>query len=69
MLTQKRSKYSKHLKEYFELFGRENILLIKSEEMGKSPHENIAKVCEFLNVEPDDDLPLLRITQVHRYWI
>ena len=54
----KRSKYSKHLKEYFELFGRENILLIKSEEMGKSPHENIAKVCEFLNVEQDVDLPL-----------
>jgi hypothetical protein len=53
-----RSKYSKHLKEYFELFGRENILLIKSEDMGKSPHKHIAKVCEFLNVEPDDTLPL-----------
>ena len=26
--------------------------------MGKSPHENIAKVFKFLNVEPDDDLPL-----------
>jgi hypothetical protein len=53
-----RSKYSKHLKKYIELFGRENILLIKSEEMGKSPHEHVKKVCEFLNVEPVNNLPL-----------
>ena len=53
-----RSIYSKHIKEYYELFGRENILLIKSEDMGKSPHEHITKVFEFLNVEPDDNLPL-----------
>ena len=53
-----RSKYSKHIKEYFELFGRNNILLIKSEDMGKAPHKHIKKVCEFLNVEPYDNLPL-----------
>ena len=53
-----RSKYSKHLKEYFDLFGRENILLIKSEAMGKNPHGHIAKVCEFLDVELIPDLPL-----------
>lgn len=53
-----RSKYSKHLQEYFELFGRENSLLIKSEAMGKNPHEHIKKVCEFLNVEWIPDLPL-----------
>lgn len=53
-----RSKYSKHLKEYIELFGRNNILLIKSEDMGKAPHNQVTKVSEFLNIEPYDNLPL-----------
>jgi hypothetical protein len=53
-----RSKYSKHLVEYFDLFGADNILLIKSEAMGKDPHAHLERVCSFLNVDCKPDLPL-----------
>lgn len=46
-----RSKYSTSLREYFSLFPRENILLIKSEEMGKNPFKTLETVCQFLGVD------------------
>lgn len=53
-----RSKYSAHLQEYFELFGRDRILLIKSEDLSKHPNDNIARVCEFLGISPSTSLPI-----------
>lgn len=46
-----RSIYSEGLREYFSLFPRENILLIKSEEMGKNPSKTLQSVCQFLSVD------------------
>lgn len=53
-----RSRYSTHLHEYFELFGSDRILLLKSEDLGRNPQENIKRVCEFLGVDPTIELPL-----------
>lgn len=53
-----RGKYAENLQEYIDLFGRDKILLLKSEDMGRNPHENIAKVCEFLGVDSSIRLPL-----------
>ena len=47
-----RSCYSTHIREYVKLFQRENILFIKSEDLGKNPHQNLERVCEFLGVNP-----------------
>lgn len=53
-----RSHYAEHLEEFIELFGRDHILLIKSEELGRNPHENLKHVCEFLGVDSSIRLPL-----------
>lgn len=53
-----RSCYSTHLNEFFTLFGKDRILLLKSEELGKNPHEHVKHVCEFLGVDSSLDLPL-----------
>jgi len=53
-----RSCYSAHLREFIELFGREHILLIKSEALGRNPDENVRRVCEFLGVDSSLQLPL-----------
>ncbi len=53
-----RSRYSDCLRTYFDLFGKENILLIKSEELGKDPNANIKKVCDFLDVDSSVALKL-----------
>lgn len=45
-----RSKYSAGLNRYFEKFDRKNILLIKSEELGKNPLATLQRVCDFLGV-------------------
>jgi hypothetical protein len=47
-----RSHYSTHIREYLQLFHRENILFIKSEDLGKNPHQNLKRICEFLGVDP-----------------
>lgn len=52
-----RSRYATRLKEYIDLFGRENLLILKSESLGAKPKESIAQVCEFLGVRTDLDLP------------
>jgi hypothetical protein len=46
-----RSRYSAHLEEFFALFGKERILLLKSEDLGHNPHDNVKRVCEFLGVD------------------
>ena len=51
-----RSRYAFHLQEFFDLFGRDRILLLKSEDLGCRPHDNIKRVCEFLGV--DASIPL-----------
>lgn len=51
-----RSRYAARLREFIELFGRENILILKSEILGAKPKESIARVCEFLGVDSSLDL-------------
>jgi hypothetical protein len=53
-----RSHYSTHLEEFFALFGRERILLLKSEDLGRNPQENVKRVCEFLDVDSTVSLPI-----------
>ena len=53
-----RSLYSASLQEYFELFERNQILILKSEDLGLHPQENFKKVCEFLEVSFSAQLPL-----------
>jgi len=53
-----RSHYSTHLEEFFALFGRERILLLKSEDLGRNPQENVKRVCEFLDVDSTVSLPM-----------
>jgi hypothetical protein len=52
-----RSRYFVHLEEYFSLFGKEQILLLKSEDLGRYPQENVKRVCEFLGVDSTVRLP------------
>lgn len=52
-----RSCYSTHLEEFFALFGKDRILLLKSENLGRNPHENVKRVCEFLGVDSTVALP------------
>jgi hypothetical protein len=54
-----RSRYAVQLQEFINLFGRDQILLLKSEELGRHPRENIKRVCEFLGVDSSVQLPLL----------
>lgn len=53
-----RSRYATGLREYIKLFGRDRILLLKSEDLGRRPYENIKRVCEFLGVDSSLQLPL-----------
>ena len=53
-----RSYYASHLQGFIDLFGRDSILLLKSEDLGRYPHENIIRVCKFLGVDPSMQLPL-----------
>ena len=53
-----RSKYFARLKEYFNLFDRNQILVLKSEDLSLFPHENLKKVCEFLEVNTSAQLLL-----------
>jgi len=46
-----RSHYAQSLSEYLKLFGAERILLLKSEDLGRNPEENLQRVCKFLGVD------------------
>ncbi len=45
-----RSHYATHLRRYFSLFGKSNVLLVKSEDLGKNTVHNVARVCEYLGI-------------------
>lgn len=49
----KRGLYDVFLKKYYELFPKENILLIKAENMSKDPIVEFRKVFNFLQVDAD----------------
>lgn len=51
-----RSRYANRLEEFIELFGRKNVLLIKSEILSAKSKETVARVCDFLGVANDIDL-------------
>jgi len=53
-----RSKYFTRLKEYFDLFDRKQILVLKSEDLSLRPHENFKKILEFLEVNASAQLLL-----------
>ena len=53
----KRGMYSACLKEYLSLFGRDNILFVKSENLAKDTPSNIRKICSFLDVDDQVNLP------------
>lgn len=52
-----RSRYSAHLEEFFSLFEKDHILLLKSEDLGRYPKKNVKRVCEFLDVDSNISLP------------
>ena len=52
-----RSIYSTRLQEYIDLFGRDKILFLKSEDLSRHPEVNVARVCDFLGVDSSIKLP------------
>jgi len=49
-LYRRRGEYARQLSRFFNLFPRENILIIKSEEMARNPEAAIRQVCSFLQI-------------------
>ena len=47
-----RSRYAEQLMPFRELFGPENILVIKSETLQRDPNETFARLFKFLGVDP-----------------
>ena len=43
--------YYKHLSKFFELFPKQNILLIKSEDLRKKPYKTLRKIFRFINLK------------------
>lgn len=53
-----RSRYSTHLEEFLMLFGKQRVLTLKSEDLGREPQGTITRVCQFLGVDSNLKLPL-----------
>jgi hypothetical protein len=53
-----RSQYSVSLKKYLKLFNQDQILMLKSEALGKEPHLHLRSVCNFLGVDPNIKMTL-----------
>lgn len=47
------SRYAKHLKNWFSLFSKENILILFQEEIQKKPEESAKKLYKFLKVDAE----------------
>jgi hypothetical protein len=47
------SRYAMQLDAYVERFGRDRILLVVLEEFQKTPAEELRRVCEFLEIDPN----------------
>jgi hypothetical protein len=54
-----RGYYYKQLKPYFDLFPRENILVVFFEDLKKNPKEFIQKIYKFLGLKDQDFVPSL----------
>ena len=46
------NRYSEHLKGWFDLFGRENVLVTNYDELRESPQTYLNAICDFLSIEP-----------------
>lgn len=51
------SRYAMQLAPYVSTFGRERILLLVLEDFEKAPARHLRRVCEFLEIDPDVELP------------
>ena len=51
--------YAKHLKRWFELFPRENFLILTFDEMKNDPETFLQKIYTFLGVDPDFKSPVM----------
>jgi len=54
----KRSKYGDDLQRYIDTIGKDNLLILKSEDLGQNPDSNLSRVCQFLGVDSKIKLPL-----------
>lgn len=52
------ARYAKHLKRYFEVFGKERVLVLLFKDLKINPREVLKRVCEFLDVDAE---PIRRI--------
>ncbi len=50
------SRYAMQLEPYVSLFGRERILLVVLEEFEKAPLDQLRRICEFFEVDPEAQL-------------
>ncbi len=48
-----RGEYSRQIQPFMELFGKDQILILLSEELRSAPESNLKRIFEFLNVDPD----------------
>jgi hypothetical protein len=53
-----RSHYADQLTKFINVFGREKLFLICSEEFGKKPQETLSNICQFIGVNPDFEFEL-----------
>jgi len=51
--------YAKHLKRYYDLFPREDILLLFFDDMVRNPRDYLASIYRFLGVREDFESPIL----------
>jgi hypothetical protein len=54
----KRSIYSDSLIDFMNLFGKDNILIVKSEELGMNTERVVEEILKFLNVDEKVKLPI-----------
>jgi hypothetical protein len=58
-----RGEYARQLKSWFGVFPREQILVIRSEDLYKQPSETFARVVQFLGIGPDVQIPFITHNQ------
>ena len=46
------SRYAYQIDAYLQYFGRDDILLLTTEDLQKDPNESLGRVCQFLELEP-----------------
>ena len=62
-----RGRYAEQLARYFDLFPREQVLILQSEEFFADPQETLRGVFGFLGVRPDVTIPDLRPVMVGKH--